>query len=97
MRREAFVLNELSWWRAMPIGVSCPLHVGLVIAKGPMRLASLAGLGMIGTCLWGPPAYAHAVILESVPRHEESVAADGHVTEGVMLFTVAAPEKPGKP
>jgi hypothetical protein len=21
MRREAFVLNELSWWRAMPIGV----------------------------------------------------------------------------
>jgi protein TonB len=30
MRREAFVLNELSWWRAMPIGVSCLLHVGLV-------------------------------------------------------------------
>jgi periplasmic protein TonB len=24
------VLNELSWWRAMPIGVSCLLHVGLV-------------------------------------------------------------------
>lgn len=30
MRREAFVLNEQSWWRAMPIGVSCLLHVGLV-------------------------------------------------------------------
>jgi protein TonB len=30
MRREAFVLNELSWRRAMPIGVSCLLHVGLV-------------------------------------------------------------------
>ena len=29
-RREAFVLNELSRWRAMPIGVSCLLHVGLV-------------------------------------------------------------------
>jgi protein TonB len=27
---EAFVLNELSWWRAMPIGLSCLLHVGLV-------------------------------------------------------------------
>jgi len=30
MRREAFVLNEMSWWRAMPIGLSCLLHVGLV-------------------------------------------------------------------
>jgi periplasmic protein TonB len=30
LRREAFVLNELSWWRAMPIGLSCLLHVGLV-------------------------------------------------------------------
>src|SRR5580765_3498580 len=29
-RREAFVLSELSWWRAMPIGLSCLLHVGLV-------------------------------------------------------------------
>jgi hypothetical protein len=25
-----FVLNELSWWRAMPIGLSCLLHAGLV-------------------------------------------------------------------
>lgn len=24
------MLSELSWWRAMPIGVSCLLHVGLV-------------------------------------------------------------------
>lgn len=24
------MLNEMSWWRAMPIGVSCLLHVGLV-------------------------------------------------------------------
>ena len=24
------MLNELSWWRAMPIGVSCLLHAGLV-------------------------------------------------------------------
>jgi hypothetical protein len=31
MRREAFVLSELSWWRAMPIGLSCLLHAGLVI------------------------------------------------------------------
>jgi protein TonB len=30
MRREAFVLNEMSWWRAMPIGLSCLLHLGLV-------------------------------------------------------------------
>jgi protein TonB len=30
LRREAFVLNELSWWRAMPIGLSCVLHVALV-------------------------------------------------------------------
>jgi periplasmic protein TonB len=30
MRRVAFVLNEMSWWRAMPIGLSCLLHVGLV-------------------------------------------------------------------
>jgi protein TonB len=30
LRREAFVLNELSWSRAMPIGLSCVLHVGLV-------------------------------------------------------------------
>jgi protein TonB len=30
MRREGFVLNEMSWWRAMPIGLSCLLHVGLV-------------------------------------------------------------------
>ena len=29
MRREAFVHNAL-WWRAMPIGVSCLLHAGLV-------------------------------------------------------------------
>jgi hypothetical protein len=125
-----------------------------------MRLASLVGLGTIGACLWGPPAYAHAIILESVPRHEESVmspkrlvlrfnsrlekrlcsvqlvgprrktialprqdpdtpadtlayplppldpgayqarwkvmAADGHVTEGIVLFTVTAPEQAGK-
>ena len=24
------MLNEMSWWRAMPIGLSCLLHVGLV-------------------------------------------------------------------
>lgn len=24
------MLNELSWWRAMPIGLSCLLHVGLI-------------------------------------------------------------------
>lgn len=126
-----------------------------------MRLAILAVLGMIGACLWGlPDARAHAIILESAPRHEESLAspkrlvlrfnsrlekplcsvhlvgprqktiallrqdpdapadtlaytlplldpgvyqarwkvmaADGHVTEGVVRFTVRAPEPAGK-
>jgi hypothetical protein len=41
-----------------------------------MRLARLLVLGMIGACLWGPPdARAHAIILESTPRHEESLAS----------------------
>jgi len=62
-----------------------------------MRLVRPLVLGMIGACLWGPPAYAHAIILESAPRHEESVAADGQLTDGIVLFTVAAPEKAGKP
>lgn len=126
-----------------------------------MRLAGLAVLGMIGVCLWGlPDALAHAIILESAPRHEESLAspkrlvlrfnsrlekplcsvqlvgpgkktiaplrpdastpadtlayilppldagtyrarwkvmaADGHVTEGTVLFTVTAPGSAGK-
>ncbi|HWN02488.1 MAG TPA: copper resistance CopC family protein [Candidatus Dormibacteraeota bacterium] len=116
---------------------------------------------MIGACLSGlPDALAHAIILESTPRHEESLpspkrlvlrfnsrlekplcsvqlvgprqktiallrqepdtpadtlayllppldpgayqarwkvmAADGHVTEGIVLFTVLAPEPAGK-
>jgi methionine-rich copper-binding protein CopC len=126
-----------------------------------LRLAILAVLGMIGACLSGlPEAYAHAIIVESAPRHEESLAspkrlvlrfnsrlekalcsvqlvgprqktiallrqeadtaadtltyplpplapgtyqarwkvmaADGHVTEGIVLFTVIAPEPAGK-
>lgn len=126
-----------------------------------MRLAVLAVLGMIGACLAGlPDALAHAIILESSPRHEESLAspkrlvlrfnsrlekplcsvqlvgshrktiallrqepdspadtlayalppldpgayqarwkvmaADGHVTEGTVLFTVTAPDPIGK-
>jgi len=41
-----------------------------------MRLAILAVLGMIGSCFWGLPAVdAHAIILESAPRHEESLAS----------------------
>lgn len=121
-----------------------------------MRLALLLVLGMIGACLWEPPdAMAHAIILESAPRHEEALptpkrlvlrfnsrlekplcsvqlvgprrktiaplrpdpdspadtlayalplldagdyqarwrvmAADGHVTEGIVRFTVTAP------
>ena len=124
-------------------------------------LAALAVAGIIGACLSGPPdALAHAIILESAPRHEESLpspkrlvlrfnsrlekplcsvqlvgprqktiallrqdpdtpadtlaytlptldpgtyqarwkvmAADGHVTEGVVLFTVPASEPAGK-
>jgi methionine-rich copper-binding protein CopC len=116
---------------------------------------------MIGACLSkAPAAHAHAIILESGPRHEESLAspkrlvlrfnsrlekalcsvqlvgprqktiallrqeadtaadtltyplpplapgtyqarwkvmaADGHVTEGIVLFTVIAPEPAGK-
>ncbi|MGH7415048.1 MAG: hypothetical protein ACREKJ_12695, partial [Candidatus Rokuibacteriota bacterium] len=30
MRRDVFVLSELSLRRAMPIGVSCLLHAGLI-------------------------------------------------------------------
>jgi methionine-rich copper-binding protein CopC len=126
-----------------------------------MRLAALVVLSIIGACLWGlPDAHAHAIILESVPRPEESLAspkrlvlrfnsrlekplcsvhlvgprqktiallrqepdtppdtlaytlpaldpgayqarwkvmaADGHVTEGIVLFTVTAPAPAGK-
>lgn len=126
-----------------------------------MKLAILVVLGMIGACLWGlPDARAHAIILESAPRHEESLAspkrlvlrfnsrlekplcsvqligprqkpiallrqdldtaadtlsytlppldpgpyqarwkvmaADGHVTEGIVLFTITPPEPAGK-
>lgn len=125
------------------------------------KLAALAVLGMIGAWLTGlPDARAHAIILESAPRHEESLpspkrivlrfnsrlekplcslqlvgpgkktialmrqepdtaadtlsylvpplepgayqarwkvmAADGHVTEGIVLFSVLAPEPAGK-
>jgi copper resistance protein C len=125
------------------------------------ELAVLVVLGMIGAWLTGlPDALAHAIILESAPRHEESLsspkrivlrfnsrlekplcsvqlvgprqktiallrqepdaaadtlsylvpplepgayqarwkvmAADGHVTEGIVLFTVLAPEPAGK-
>lgn len=125
-----------------------------------MRLALLMVLGMIGACLTGSPdALAHAIFLESAPRHEESpagpkqlvlrfnsriekrlcsvqlvgprrrtialfrqepdtpadtlaysmpplepgayqarwkvMAADGHVTEGIVVFTVIAPEPAG--
>ena len=122
-----------------------------------LRLAVLLAVGIIGACLPGlPDALAHAIILESGPRHEESIpspkrlvlrfnsrlekplcsvqlvgprqktivllrqetdtpadtlayllpplepgayqarwkvmAADGHVTEGIVLFTVLPPE-----
>lgn len=125
-----------------------------------MRLAILVLLGMIGACLTAlPDAHAHAIILESVPAHEASLASpkrlvlrfnsrlekplcsvhlvgprqktiallrqdsdtaadtlaytlppldpgvyqarwkvmafDGHVTEGIVLFTVTAPEPAG--
>ena len=42
------MLSELSWWRAMPIGVSCLLHVGLVTGLilgrtlSPIRVLSTA-------------------------------------------------------
>jgi methionine-rich copper-binding protein CopC len=37
-------------------------------------LAGLAIAGIIGACLAGPPrAIAHAIILESSPRHQESL------------------------
>ena len=40
-----------------------------------MKLAILVVLGMIGACLWGlPDADAHAIILESAPRHEETLS-----------------------
>ena len=41
-----------------------------------MKLAVLAVVGMIGLCLTGlPDALAHAIILESSPRHEEWLAS----------------------
>ena len=120
-----------------------------------MKLAILVVLGMIGSCLGGlADADAHAIILESAPRHEETLstpkrivlekplcsvhlvgprqktiallrqdpdtpadtlayalppldpgayqarwkvmAADGHVTEGIVLFTITAPEPAAK-
>ncbi len=126
-----------------------------------LRLAVLLAVSIIGACLPGlPDALAHAIILESGPRHEESIpspkrlvlrfnsrlekplcsvqlvgprqktivllrqetdtpadtlayllpllepgayqarwkvmAADGHVTEGTVRFTVRAPEPTGK-
>jgi methionine-rich copper-binding protein CopC len=126
-----------------------------------LRLAVLLAVGMIGAWLSGlPDAQAHAIILESAPRHEEALAspkrlvlrfnsrlekplcsvrvvgprqktiellrqdpdtaadtlayllpslepgahqarwkvmaADGHVTEGIVRFTVIAPEPAGK-
>ena len=40
-----------------------------------MKLAILVVLGMIGSCFWGlPDADAHAIILESAPRHEETLS-----------------------
>lgn len=40
-----------------------------------MKLTILVVLGMIGSCLWGlPDADAHAIILESAPRHEETLS-----------------------
>lgn len=40
------------------------------------RLAVLMVAGMIGACLSGPPeARAHAIVLESVPGQEESLAS----------------------
>jgi len=40
------VLNDLSWWRAMPIGVSCLLHVGLVtgLILGQQWVSSVVAL-----------------------------------------------------
>ena len=127
-----------------------------------IRMSVVTVLGMIWACYSGlPAAQAHAIILESAPQHEESVAAapkklvlrfnsrlekplcsvqlvgprqrtiallrpepdtppdtlayslpalepgayqarwkvmatDGHVTEGIVLFTVIAPEPAGK-
>lgn len=41
-----------------------------------MKLAVLVVLGMIGACLAGmPDALAHAIILESAPAHETSLAS----------------------
>jgi hypothetical protein len=40
-----------------------------------MKLAILVVLGMIGSCLLGlADADAHAIILESAPRHEETLS-----------------------
>ena len=40
------MLNELSWWRAMPIGLSCLLHVGLVtgLIAGQQWVTSVVAL-----------------------------------------------------
>lgn len=45
-----------------------------------MRLAVLVVLGMIGACLGGlSDARAHAIILESAPRHEEALPSPKRV------------------
>jgi len=57
----------------MPLGVSCLLHLG-PRANRRLRLAAVTVLGMIWAWSAGlPAAQAHAIIVESTPRHEESV------------------------
>jgi len=96
------------------------------MSRKRIRVWVVTVLGMIWACYSGlPAAQAHAIILESAPRREESVAApktlvlrfnsrlerplcsgayhvrwkvmaaDGHVTEGTVLFTVVE-SQPGR-
>ena len=58
-----------------------------------LRLAVVSILGIIGACSVAPPAaLAHAIILESQPRHEETVVAPAPVRQTAYLFDAADPD-----
>lgn len=66
-------MNESLRSRGTKLGMSCLLHPGPRAARR-LRLAVVTVLGMMWACSAGlAAAQAHAIIVESSPRHEESV------------------------
>jgi periplasmic protein TonB len=89
MRREAFVLNELSWWRAMPIGVSCLLHGGLVagLILGQQWVASVVALQ--------PPVLpVELVTLEAAEPPREAAPPAAPRRERASLVRRSEPPRP---